>query len=127
MKDIIWSHGDLAPRFRHSEWPKVFDEQLGTNAFSGITADPLFSLPLGEDIAKWTVWLTKEAVWERFHTNSHIANLKGQELEDIKRKVFDAMEIDDIEMNEKGEVALHGQTVANWTTAIPSEPLGSRD
>ena len=30
---------------------------------------------------KWTVWLTKDAIWERFHTISHIANLHGDELE----------------------------------------------
>lgn len=29
----------------------------------------------------------------------------------------------DVEMSEKGEVALHGQTVFNWTTAIPGAPL----
>ena len=32
---------------------------------------------------------------------------------------------DDVEKNEKGEIALHGRTVAHWTTAIPGAPLKS--
>jgi len=46
-----------------------------------LTADPFFSLPLGEDSVKWTVWLTKDAIWERFRTLSHIANLEEGQLE----------------------------------------------
>ena len=37
--------------------------------------------------------------------------------------VFNAMTGADIETNEKGEVAVHGQTVYCWTTAIPGTPL----
>jgi len=34
------------------------------------------------------------------------------------------MESDDIEMNDKGEIAIHGITTAHWTSSIPSDPLG---
>ena len=39
-----------------------------------------FSLPLAEDIAKWIVWLSKEAAWSRYSTLSQIALLTGDEL-----------------------------------------------
>ena len=29
----------------------------------------------------------------------------------------------DVEINENGEVAVHGQTVFGWATAIPGAPL----
>ena len=36
------------------------------------------------------------------------------------RQIFDkAVSSDDAETNEKGEIALHGVTVAAWTTKIP--------
>ena len=82
IKELIWSSGDTEPRFRHAKWQEVFDEQLKSSPLSIQTADPMFSLPLGEHIEKWTVWLPdKEAVCSRVMTISHIANLKGQEAE----------------------------------------------
>lgn len=36
------------------------------------------------------------------------------------RQIFDdAVNSDDVETNEKGEIALHGVTVTAWTTKIP--------
>lgn len=43
----------------------------------------------------------------------------------MRKEVFEAMEGDDIETNEKGEVALHGNTFSAWTSAIPGAPLKS--
>lgn len=42
---------------------------------------------------------------------------------DIKRKVFEALQGGDVKRNQQGKVALHGQTVWAWTTAIPGAPL----
>jgi hypothetical protein len=81
MKEIIWSKGDQDPRFRHGEWPKIFDEQLKTTPATIQAANPLFSLPLGEHTVKWTDWLTKEQLWSRFSTISHISVLQGSEME----------------------------------------------
>ena len=81
MKAITWTFDDREPRFRHNEWSKVFDNQLKDTPWTITGANPLFSLPLGEHSIKWTVWLSKDAVWERFRTISHIANLKGEQLE----------------------------------------------
>lgn len=44
-------------------------------------------------------------------------------LQKTKKVVIDALESDDVEMNERGEISLHGQTVFAWTSAIPSAPL----
>ena len=42
--------------------------------------DPLFSMPLGVNEEGWTVWLTREAVWERYRTLGQVAILEGEEL-----------------------------------------------
>ena len=80
MKDIMWSFDDSAPRFRHDKWREVFEKQLSSTPFSIQSADPLFSLPLGEESEKFTYWLTAEAVWQRFHSLSQISVLEGEEL-----------------------------------------------
>ena len=38
-------------------------------------------MPLGENQEKWTVWLTREKVWERYKTLGQVAVLEGEELE----------------------------------------------
>ena len=80
MKDIMWSFDDTQPRFRHEKWREVFDSQLSSTPFSIQSADPMFSLPLGENSEKFTYWLTPEAVWDRFRSLSQISVLTGQEL-----------------------------------------------
>ncbi|KAL8634094.1 hypothetical protein Q9189_000013, partial [Teloschistes chrysophthalmus] len=80
MKDIIWSYDDQHPRFRHEEWRQVFDKQLSSTPFTIQAADPLFSLPLGEDSTEFTCWLSPQAIWDRFHSLSQIAVLEGEEL-----------------------------------------------
>ncbi len=104
-------------------------------------ADPLFSLPLGEESTKWTHWSTPDKVWERLHTMSQFAVLEGEDLEvssrakvsrktpsdihskSIKRQIFEALNSGSVEMSGNGEVALHGQTLSAWTTAIPGISL----
>jgi hypothetical protein len=81
LDDVIDDH---QPRFRHDLWRKVFEDQISstpiTAALVGKT-NSLFSLPLGEQQVKWTVWLEKEALWRRFSTLSHVAVLEGEKLE----------------------------------------------
>ncbi|KAE9975834.1 hypothetical protein EG327_008324 [Venturia inaequalis] len=126
LNDFIWTFKDDSPRFRNSQWKGVFDNQIKSTPFT-ITAfaSPLFSLPLGEDEVKWTAWLAREKVWDRFSTLSQIAVLEGEALQNA-RKVFDeALASDDVETNEKGEVALHGATYLCWTSRVPDVPIGS--
>ena len=80
--ELIWTFKDDAPRYRHDEWKKVFEEQIKVTPLSLLTAsNQLFSLPLAEDEEKYEVWLPKEKVWERYNTLSHIAVLEGQDRE----------------------------------------------
>ncbi|KAK6433007.1 hypothetical protein LTR95_010815 [Oleoguttula sp. CCFEE 5521] len=125
LHDLIWSFEDNEPRFRHEKWRTVFDEQIKSTPLSLLfAADPLFALPLGEEREEWVVWLLKEKVWERFATLSQIAGLEGEELATSKRtkKAFDdAVNAPDVEVNEKGEVAVHGTTYVVWTTKVPAD------
>ena len=81
IKNITWSFDDDHPRFRHEQWRQVFEKQLQSTPFSIQSADPLFSLPLGEDSVEFTYFLSPEAVWERYQSLSQIAVLEGEDLE----------------------------------------------
>ena len=65
MKQLLWAHHD------HRNWQTVFQEQ---------PSPPLYS-PVEGDIHPWTIWLTKEAVWDRFRTISRVASQNGDEFE----------------------------------------------
>lgn len=70
LKDIIASHEDGHPRFRHMVWKQAFEKQQDTSPLQTLKDTflhnmPTFSLPLGEENVKWTVWLTEEALWSR--------------------------------------------------------------
>lgn len=80
MKEIMWSYHDQRPRFRHDLWRNVFDKQVSSTPFTIQAADPLFSLPLGEDSTKFIHWLHPDAIWERFRSLSQISVLEGDEL-----------------------------------------------
>lgn len=43
--------------------------------------EPLFSMPLGEDVRGWEVPLAREGVWKRWRTLGQVAVLEGEELE----------------------------------------------
>jgi hypothetical protein len=122
LQDLILSFDDNQPRFRHEKWRSVFDSQLSSNPLSIVTTnDPLFSLPLAENVEKWSVWLTEDALWDRLSTLSQIAVLEGEEREKVRNVIKEALNGDDVQRNEKGEVELHGMTVAAWTTKIPQK------
>nr|POF03131.1 putative methyltransferase-like c25b8.10 [Quercus suber] len=118
--ELIWSFDDNEPRFRHEQWRKVFDEQTKSTPLSLLIAndDQLFALPLGEDTESFEVKLTKEKIWERFATLSQIAVLEG---EDLEKTLMDALNADDVEVDEKNEVAVHGETYTAWTSKIPTD------
>ncbi|RDL34610.1 Uncharacterized protein BP5553_07738 [Venustampulla echinocandica] len=123
LKDIIASLEDGHPRFRHLAWKRVFENQQDTTPLQTLKDTfthhlPLFSLPIGEEDVKWTVYLTDEAIWSRYSTLSQITNLKGARLEEVRRKVFEALKADDVERNAAGEVAVHGRTHLAWTSRV---------
>lgn len=61
-------------------WRQVFENQSSSNPFAIQAADPLFSLPLGEDSIEFVYWLSPEAIWDRFGSLSQIAVLKDEEV-----------------------------------------------
>lgn len=123
LKDIIAELEDGHPRFRHMIWRQVFEKQQDTTPLQTLKDTfaqklPLFSLPIGEDTVKWTVWLSDEGVWKRYSTLSQIANQEGEKKEQIQERVFKALKDPSTERNEKGEVAVHGVTYLAWTSRV---------
>jgi hypothetical protein len=109
--------------FRHMVWKQVFENQLDTSPLQTLKDTfnhnyPSFSLPVGEDDVKWTVWLTDEGVWSRFSTLSQIANQTEDKRAEIRKDVLEALKGDGVERNSKGEVALHGVTHIVWTSRV---------
>ncbi|TGO31369.1 hypothetical protein BPAE_0001g02720 [Botrytis paeoniae] len=123
LKDIVESSEDGLPRFRHGKWKQVFEDQLDSTPLQTLkdtfTQDlPQFSLPLGEDHVEWTVWLSDEAIWNRFGTLSAIAVMEPEKKEQVKQVVLGSLKGMDAERNDNGEVALHGKTYFFWTSRV---------
>ena len=110
MKDILASTEDSHPRFRHLKWKAIFEQQQASN-------QQLFR-PLKEHTIEWTVWLTDDALWQRYTTLSQIQVLKEPKLSEVKQQVFDTLKGSDVERNEKGEVAVHGVTYIVWASKV---------
>ncbi|KAI9839634.1 MAG: hypothetical protein M1819_002260 [Sarea resinae] len=81
IKEIIWATDDHRARFRHEKWQNAFEGQVKSTPLTIPSADPLFSLPLGEDTVPFTTWLSAEAVWSRLATLSQIAEIPETEQE----------------------------------------------
>ncbi|CZT17993.1 uncharacterized protein RCC_03832 [Ramularia collo-cygni] len=115
--------GDVAPRFRHGQWRKVFDEQIKKTPMSILIAsdDQMFSLPIGEHTEPFEIALSKEKAWDRYCTLGHIAALEGERLERTKKTFMDAISGPDVEKNADGHVIVHGKTHAFWSSKIPAE------
>lgn len=124
LNDLIWSIStDGLPRFRDEAWKKVFEQQTKHNPLQiikdSITSDfPRFSLPLGEETVKWTVWISEDALWARINTLSQVAVLNGEQKDAAYKTFKEALQSSDVERNEKGEIALHGVTFFAWTDKI---------
>ena len=98
------------------KWKEVFEGQQEATLLH--LTYPKFSLPIGEDSVKWTVWLKDEAVWSRYSTLSQIANQTVEEKKITKQRVMVALQDEDTKRNEKGEIAVHGVTYFVWTSRI---------
>ncbi|KAI1373201.1 S-adenosyl-L-methionine-dependent methyltransferase [Hypoxylon crocopeplum] len=123
LNDFIMSLDDGLPRFRHQKWKEVFDQQLPANPIQVIKDTfndrlPRFSLPLGEDSIKWTVWLSEDALALRLNTLSQIAVLKEDERDAWVKLFKEIIHGEDVERNEKGEIAVHGLTYFCWTDRL---------
>ncbi|WPH03661.1 putative 2-heptaprenyl-1,4-naphthoquinone methyltransferase [Acrodontium crateriforme] len=126
VQDLTWTFNDNEPRFRHEKWREVFDDQIKSTPMALITAsDPLFSLPLGQHVEPFEVWLPKDKIWERYNTISHISVTDGEKREQTYKTFMDALNGPEVEENEKKEVAVHGNTYIVWTTKVPSKGRSS--
>lgn len=79
---------------------------------------PDFSLPIGEETEKWTIWLSDEALWSRYNTLSQVAVLKGEQREEFVKRFKEVLRGDGVERNERGEIAVHGVTYFAWTDRL---------
>jgi len=123
VRDLTWTFDDKMPRFRHERWREIFDDPLKSNPLSIHTAPPpLFGLPIGQDSVDFSIWLSKENIWKRYSTISHIAILEGEERKRTKEIFFDALNRQDTETDEQGRVEVHGRTIFAWTPKIPDMP-----
>lgn len=123
LKDIFTDLEDGHPRFRHMQWREVFEKQMDTTPLQTLKDTfihnlPQFSLPLGNEDLKWTIYLTDNEVWSRYATLSQIANQEGERKEEVRRAVFEALKDESTERNDKGEVAVHGVTHLAWTSRV---------
>ena len=127
LHDLTWKVseevGDEEPRFRHLQWRKIFDEQVKKTPLSLIIAsdNQLFSLPIAEEQEPFAVALSVDGLWERYSTLGHIAALEGEHRERVHKTFMEIVSAPEVEKNGKGEVIVHGNTYAVWTTKIPSE------
>lgn len=64
--------------------------------------------------------LSVEQAWARFNTLGHVAALEGEAKERVYKGFMDAL-TEGVEQDDEGNVVLHGNTWAVWTTKIPAE------
>ncbi|KAK1084323.1 hypothetical protein LTR48_005550 [Friedmanniomyces endolithicus] len=122
MRELTWTFQDDEARFRHQEWKKVFEDQSRSSPWSLLVAgEQYFALPLGEWEERFEVWMGRRQVWERYATISSVVVLGEEEREKTYKTVMDALNGPEVEVNEKGEVALHGRTFVVWTSKIPED------
>lgn len=122
MRNVIHTFHDDTPRFRDDQWRQVFDEQNRSDPLSlQFTANPIFGLPIGEGQVGYEERLRPDAIWARLSTLSQIAVLKGEALDKVRQKFFEAAKVE--EQDDQGRIAVHGRTVFFWTSRIPEVPL----
>lgn len=112
MKQLILAlPPDGTNRFRDDKWPEVFERQSRD-------PEPYFTTPISQETIPFTVWRTKELLWDRIQTLSQIAVLQGADKEAFKASFEEIMTDRDQVWNEKGEVEFHGFTTYGWTTRL---------
>lgn len=69
LRTYMHTFDDHHDRFRHYKWPAAFENQ------------PYFQTPYNDETFSWTVWLQKDALYQRWSTLSQLAVLEGEEAE----------------------------------------------
>ncbi|RGP74321.1 2-heptaprenyl- -naphthoquinone [Fusarium longipes] len=102
---------DNEPRFRDQAWKQVFERQAEAES-------PFFSTPLETDKVPWSVWLTPEALWDRFNTLSWNALREGEERRRFREKYDRIVKEGGGEFNDQGQIELHGCTFIAWVSRL---------
>ncbi|KAL9072473.1 MAG: hypothetical protein Q9157_005075 [Trypethelium eluteriae] len=110
VRDLAWSLDDKVHSFRRPRWMAVFGEHQETGEIIDSPKQDLFAVPLQRRAVMKTEWLEKMTIWARFSTLSFVATLGEDELQNAKRRVEEILEGEDVELNDKGEVAVHIST-----------------
>jgi hypothetical protein len=79
-------------------------------------------MPLDERSMPFQIMLRKEDMWKRYRTISYIAVLEGDALQRTQKAFDEALNVVDVQVDEQGRIAVHGQTVSVWTTRIQGSP-----
>ncbi|KOS19082.1 putative methyltransferase [Escovopsis weberi] len=103
---ILKLEGSGPPRFRHDTWPKAFEEQKH------------FAAPVQTEVQAWTVFLGKEALWERIHTLSQVYTMAEEEKAAFRTLFDEAVVEGNAEFNDKGEIGVHGVTYMAWSVSL---------
>lgn len=112
MKQLILAlPPDGINRFRDDKWREVFKRQSRD-------PEPYFTTPISQETIPFTVWRTKELLWDRIQTLSQIAVLQGADEAAFKARFDGIMTDGDQEWNEKREVEFHGVTTYGWTRRL---------
>ena len=95
---------DGQARFRDYRWKDVFDREKPAQ----------YTPHVLQDKTSWTVRLGIEALWERMHTLSQIAMLKGMERDTFREKFEEIVRQREGATSEDEEVEIHGVTMFAW-------------
>lgn len=125
MRDEMHKLDDGHPRFRDMQWQKVFDEQGASNPLSLHASDPLFGLPIGQELFDYCRLLTKDDCWKVLETHSMIANLNHIDTSTLESKFRKAIDSPSTKTHANGKVEMHGKTLIAWASKIPDVPLKS--
>ncbi|UNI14756.1 hypothetical protein JDV02_001354 [Purpureocillium takamizusanense] len=112
---ILALPADGPPRFRDDRWRDVFARQAAEHR----DEHRHFSTPLGEERLPFTVWRTRELLWDRVNTLSQVYMLeRGGPREAFRARFDEILDGADGSWNDEGEIEFHGTTVYAWTTRL---------
>ena len=82
LKEIIRLNDVEDARAGHKKWQDLFERPSKAPGYPKGAAQSLFSVPVENSMILWTVWMSKNDIWNRYKTLSQIASLdaKGQEV-----------------------------------------------
>ena len=81
IRDVAQKFNNTHRRFSKDRLSEVFNGSIGLEKDSIASEETFFSMPLQDATIKWSMWLTKQAVWDQFSTKGFIETLSDEERE----------------------------------------------